>query len=63
MIEDVAGGGRFERVTLRPAVTLRDGDPAMLSALHHRAHAHCFIARSVNFPVMVEAKLAIASNA
>ena len=50
------GGGRFERVTLRPAVATRAPiDPARLAALHAAAHAKCFIAASVNFPVTVAA--------
>ena len=46
------GSGQFERVTLRPRVTLADGGQAELAArLHHEANQVCFIARSVNFPV------------
>lgn len=46
------GSGQFERVTLRPRVTLADAGQAELAArLHHEANQVCFIARSVNFPV------------
>lgn len=46
------GAGRFVRVTLRPEVRVRPGtDLAAAEAIHHRIHAVCFIARSVNFPV------------
>lgn len=46
------GSGQFERVTLRPHVTLADAGQAELAArLHHEANQVCFIARSVNFPV------------
>ena len=49
------GGGRFEEVVLRPAVTIRKGyDPELARALHARAHHLCFIANSVNFEVRVE---------
>ncbi|PJI85439.1 OsmC family protein [Luteimicrobium subarcticum] len=54
------GEGQFTDVTLRPRVTVDvvpDGarpDDAALTALHRRAHDHCFLARSVNFPVHVE---------
>ena len=56
---EAAGHGRFTEVVLRPAVTLArgsrdDGRPitqAEVDALHARAHEHCFISRSVNFPV------------
>ncbi|MCZ7642373.1 MAG: OsmC family protein [Pseudorhodoplanes sp.] len=54
MIEDAAKGGRFERVTLRPRVTIKAGDPDKARALHREAHRQCFIANSVNFPVDCE---------
>jgi len=54
MVED-AQGGRFTRVVLRPRVTIRTGDDAGLAArLHHQAHAKCYVANSVNFPVECE---------
>ncbi|MCU1644632.1 MAG: OsmC family peroxiredoxin [Nocardia sp.] len=43
---------RFQRVTLRPAITVTE--PGMLETaerLHADAHKKCFIANSVNFPV------------
>lgn len=49
------GGGQFTAVTLHPCVTLTDeARRAELDTLHERAHALCFIARSVNFPVHCE---------
>jgi organic hydroperoxide reductase OsmC/OhrA len=59
MVEESAGGGgQFTSVTLRPRVTLAAGaDAAKARALHERAHALCFIARSVNFPVTVEPEI------
>lgn len=46
------GGGAFERVTLRPRVTLAAGaDAQRAQALHAEAARLCFIARSVAFPV------------
>lgn len=52
MAEDADGAGRFVRAVLHPRVTIaRDADVATAQALHPRAHAMCFIARSVNFPV------------
>ncbi len=46
------GAGQFTCVTLHPKVTLAPGsDLAKARDLHHTAHAKCFIARSVNFPV------------
>lgn len=58
MHETADGGGRFTEVVLRPAVTVRAGaDPERAAALHERAHALCFIAASVNFPVRCEPSL------
>jgi len=52
MVEDASGGGRFHRVLLRPVVMVAPGsDVARAHALHERAHALCFVANSVNFPV------------
>lgn len=57
-----AGQGRFTEVVLRPRVTVVAPatqsapavDDALLSDLHRRAQEHCFISRSVNFPVRCE---------
>lgn len=47
-----AGAGQFVEVTLRPQLTVvGDVDQAVVAKIHDDAHAHCFIARSVNFPV------------
>jgi organic hydroperoxide reductase OsmC/OhrA len=55
MIEDAAHGGHFERVTLRPRVTLAGGsDIGRARDLHREAHRLCFVANSVNFPVECE---------
>lgn len=54
MVLEADGGGHFTGVTLRPEVTLAEGiDAAKARVLHETAHAKCFIARSVNFPIMV----------
>jgi organic hydroperoxide reductase OsmC/OhrA len=46
------GRTRFVSVRLHPQVTIADGAKIDLAhALHHDAHAECFIANSVNFPV------------
>ena len=52
----IEGKIRFRDVMLRPQVTIED--PARIAeaeALHESAHAQCFIANSVNFPVRHEA--------
>jgi organic hydroperoxide reductase OsmC/OhrA len=55
MVVDADGSGRFERVVLRPSVTITDPDGRSRALeLHSRAHKMCFIARSVNFPVDCE---------
>jgi organic hydroperoxide reductase OsmC/OhrA len=54
-----AGHGQFTEVVLHPRVTLARRDradgsqitDADLAELHARSREHCFIARSVNFPV------------
>jgi organic hydroperoxide reductase OsmC/OhrA len=51
---DRGGSGQFTDVVLRPAVAISSGDPALAQSLHEDAHEHCFIAKSVNFPVRCE---------
>jgi len=54
---------RFTRVVLRPQVTIaEDSDPALARSLHPRAHASCFIANSVNFPVLNEPVIVVAAR-
>ncbi|MBW3097926.1 OsmC family protein [Pseudohoeflea sp. DP4N28-3] len=49
------GSGSFRAVTLRPKIEVAAGtDLAKARALHAEIHRHCFIARSVNFPVTCE---------
>lgn len=55
MDEEADGGGSFREVVLRPHVTVaRPEMTEPAAALHERAHALCFIARSVNFSVRHE---------
>jgi organic hydroperoxide reductase OsmC/OhrA len=56
MIADAASGaGRFTSVVLRPNVIVAsNSDRNVALSLHHEAHARCYIANSVNFPVTVE---------
>ena len=52
MVENADGSGEFTRVILRPRMTI--ADPARIAdalEMHHKAHAVCALARSVNFPV------------
>jgi organic hydroperoxide reductase OsmC/OhrA len=49
------GSGQFSEVVLHPRVVMQaGGDAALAERLHERAHALCFVARSVNFPVRCE---------
>lgn len=58
MQEDATGGGSFERVSLRPTVTIAQGsDPERARQLHKHAHEKCFIAASVRFPVTHEPRI------
>jgi organic hydroperoxide reductase OsmC/OhrA len=55
MEEAADGGGQFVEVVLRPRVRPAPGsDRDKIQLLHHEAHAKCFIAPSVNFPVRCE---------
>lgn len=54
------GKMRFVSVMLHPQVVIADAAKLERArALHHEAHAACFIANSVNFPVENEALVAV----
>jgi organic hydroperoxide reductase OsmC/OhrA len=58
MEENEDGSGEFVRVVLKPKVKIAAGDDrARALTLHEEAHGFCFIARSVKFPVVVEAEV------
>jgi organic hydroperoxide reductase OsmC/OhrA len=55
MVEHTNGSGEFTEVTLKPLVKV--ADQSMIEKaihLHHDAAKMCFIARSVNFPILHE---------
>lgn len=53
MVETDDGGGRFTQVVLQPAVKVAFGaDTELALQLNEKAHHLCFIANSVNFPVL-----------
>jgi organic hydroperoxide reductase OsmC/OhrA len=63
MEETSDGGGHFTEVLLKPTVTVQD--VAMMDkakALHEKAHDLCFVARSVNFPVMHQPTIVVAKG-
>lgn len=59
MQETPDGGGHFTEVVLHPVVHAASDDRARIDALHERAHALCFVAQSVNFPVRCDSSLHI----
>jgi organic hydroperoxide reductase OsmC/OhrA len=53
-------GGRFTSATLHPLVTIEDESKVELAAqLHEKAHHHCFISNSCNFPITIEPKIQV----
>jgi organic hydroperoxide reductase OsmC/OhrA len=63
MLEHEDGSGEFTRALLCPRVTIKDPEQRTRALeLHARAHALCFIARSVNFPVEHEPTILIEKN-
>ena len=56
-------GGAFSEVMLRPQVIIAAGhDRDLALRLHHQAHADCFIAASMNFPVRHEPVISVAAE-
>ncbi len=62
MVETDDGGGRFTEVVLKPIVTVAPGsDQDQAEQLHEQAHHFCFLANSVNFPVLCEPSIQVAT--
>ena len=59
-MRQVGEGGSFTSVTLRPVVTISSGDPETAQRIHAEANELCFIASSVNFPVLHEPVIRVA---
>ena len=61
MVQTAGGSGHFTSVTLHPVVTVESED-AMEAAMacHREASEKCFIAASVNFPVLHEPRVLVA---
>ncbi|MEM8686346.1 MAG: OsmC family protein [Pseudomonadota bacterium] len=50
------GTGRFIKAVLKPVIEVERGtDLEKADQIHYQIHNHCFIARSVNFPITYEA--------
>ena len=64
MEERKNGSGQFKQAVLRPYVTIENPDHVKLAeSLHKEANQLCFIAKSVNFPVLHEAVIVAAKPA
>ena len=58
---DSAQRGQFTQIALRPHVTIRaGGDRDLAEHLHHAAHEKCYVANSVNFPIVCEPTIKVA---
>lgn len=62
MVEDAERGGWFTGATLLPRVEITRGDAQLARDLHHTAHAKCFVANSLNFPVTCEPTIVAAKS-
>ena len=55
MTETQDGSGKFSEVVLKPVVTVAlTSDAKQAEQLHEQAHHFCFIANSMNFPVLCQ---------
>jgi organic hydroperoxide reductase OsmC/OhrA len=53
---NAAGKQQMIKVTLRPHIVFASqADADQMASMHEKAHANCFMANSVNFPVEIEA--------
>jgi len=53
-------GGRFKEVVLYPVVKVSDGaDTEIALQLHEKAHHLCYVANSVNFPVLCQPSIEV----
>jgi organic hydroperoxide reductase OsmC/OhrA len=63
MRENADGSGQFAEVTLSPKVLVAEASMIeKANALHHDANKMCFIARSLNFPVIHRPTAAVSSR-
>lgn len=61
VMEQSGNGGHFTSVNLRPRVTITDAAQVDLAReIHGEASRNCFIAASVNFPVLHEPEIRLA---
>lgn len=63
LIEEPDGSGHFKEVTLNPVVTVSSADMVeKATELHKQANEYCFIAKSMNFSVKHNPKVAVKDN-
>lgn len=62
MNETQNGSGSFTEVILKPQVTIAtESNKDRATQLHHKAHEFCFIANSVNFPIICQPSIKLKS--
>ncbi len=60
LLEAEDGNGRFTEVVLKPVVLITPhSDRDQAEQLHEQAHRFCFVANSVNFPVLCQPSIQI----
>ncbi|VEP14295.1 Redox protein (fragment) [Hyella patelloides LEGE 07179] len=58
MCETKDGGLSITEVILKPEIIIKDeNNSEKATQLHHKAHELCFIANSVNFPVICQSSI------
>lgn len=63
MQESPNGSGRFTKVILQPKVIITaESNLDRAIELHHKAHEFCFIANSVNFPILCQPSIECENN-
>lgn len=63
VLQQQGRGGAFESATLRPRVTVAEASMVEAArAAHSDARSYCFIANSVNFPVLHEPEIFVAGR-
>lgn len=63
MKETANGSGHFTTVVLKPQIKIATGDIKVAEELHVAANKMCFIANSVNFPVLHQPDIELLASA
>lgn len=59
MVVEPSGSGRFKEATLQPSIILANDKVVEAERLHEEAHKKCFIANSVNFPIILKPNIQV----